>query len=101
VNDYATPPLYYLMNFNDFGASLVTLFQIMVVNNWYVTCNMYCYVCNSKWPILFFILFWIITVEIMVMLMISFVCEIYDSTSKEIQVEFKRRNYVIKLQQTF
>ena len=89
------------MNFNDFGASLVTLFHFMVVNNWYVTCNMYCYVCNSKWPILFFILFWVITVEIMVMLMISFVCEIYDNTSKDIEAEFLRRENVLKFQKDY
>ena len=34
---------YYLMNFNDFGCSLVTLFHILVVNNWYVTCSVYTY----------------------------------------------------------
>ena len=33
--------MYYLMNFNDFGASMVTLFHIMVVNNWFITCNMF------------------------------------------------------------
>ena len=32
---------YWLMNFNDFYYSLVTLFHIMIVNNWFVTVNMY------------------------------------------------------------
>ena len=32
---------YYLLNFNDFPSSLVTLFQQMVVNNWFVTVDMY------------------------------------------------------------
>jgi len=33
--------LYYLLNFNSFLASWVTLFHFMVVNNWYVTIDMY------------------------------------------------------------
>lgn len=36
------PTLYYLMNFNDLGSAMVTLFQQMIINNWYVTCNMIC-----------------------------------------------------------
>ena len=44
VYNNSTPALYYLMNFNDFGASIVTLFHIQIVNNWFVTCDMYCYV---------------------------------------------------------
>lgn len=34
--------LYYLLNFNDFGMSLFTLFTVMVGNNWQVTCDFYC-----------------------------------------------------------
>ena len=30
---------YYLMNFNDYPSAVVVLFQQMVVNNWYVVCN--------------------------------------------------------------
>lgn len=77
VTDGITPALYYLMNFNDFGSSLVTLFHIMVVNNWYVTANMYLVVVDSTWPLIYFISFWAITVLVMLNLVISFVLEIY------------------------
>ncbi len=96
-----TPALYYLMNFNDFFMSLVTLFHIMVVNNWYVTCNMYCLVSGSSWPILYFVSFWTSTVFIMLNLVIAFVIDIYESTENETQAEFKRRDYVLKLRQQF
>ena len=36
-----TPALYYLLNFNNYPSSLVTLFHFMVINNWYVTIDMY------------------------------------------------------------
>jgi two pore calcium channel protein len=93
--NYSTPPLYYLMNFNDFGASLVTLFHIMVVNNWFITCDMYCYVMGNNWPRLFFISFWTMTVLIMLNLVIAFVIELYESASQITVDEFKRREYVI------
>lgn len=47
VLDPSIPALYYLMNFNDFGMSMVTLFHIMVVNNWWVTTNMLCLIAGS------------------------------------------------------
>lgn len=88
VGNGFTPPLYYLMNFNDFGASLVTLFHIMIVNNWYVTCEMYVYVFETRWCVLFFLAFWVLTVLIMLNLVISFVLEIYGTVSSDVENEF-------------
>ena len=34
-------PLYWLLNFNDFSAAIITLFSQMIINNWYVTVDMY------------------------------------------------------------
>jgi len=82
--DFSTPPLWYLMNFNDFASSLITLFHVMIVNNWYVTSDMYCTVVGNSWPRLFFVLFWICTVLLMLNLVISFVLEIYTSVGEEI-----------------
>jgi len=39
-DDAKYPPLYYMMNFNDFGSSLLVLFQQMIVNNWFIVCDM-------------------------------------------------------------
>lgn len=69
------------MNFNDFGASIVTLFHIMIVNNWYVTCDMFCIVKENNFPRMFFVAFWVLTVLIMLNLVISFVLEIYSDTA--------------------
>jgi len=83
AEDPTIPSLYYLMNFNDFPSSLVTLFHIMVVNNWFITCNMYCDVVGSNYPQVFFILFWVVTVLIMLNLVIAFMIEIYDAADGE------------------
>ena len=77
IEDPDIPALYYLMNFNDFGASFVTLFHIMIVNNWFVTCDMFSDIVGNNWPRVYFISFWVFTVLIMLNLVISFVLEIY------------------------
>ena len=99
--DDFTPGLYYLMNFNDFGASIVTLFHIMVVNNWYVTCNMFCVVMDATWPRVYFILFWILTVLIMLNLVISFVLEIFADVGASVSKAHKRSQFVIQLKSNF
>lgn len=95
------PTLYYLMNFNDFGSSLVTLFHIMVINNWFVTCDMYCSVVGNNWPRLYFVSFLTISVWIMLNLVISFVIDIYDQVKQMTEEEFQRRSYVLQLRQKF
>lgn len=90
--------MFYLMNFNDFGASIITLFHLSIVNNWYVTCNMFCYALKSSWPKLFFVCWWATSVLILQNLIISFVMEIYSSTVIEVDAEFKRREFVSSLQ---
>ena len=76
------------MNFNDFGMSIITLFHIMVVNNWFITCNMYCDVVGSYYPQVYFISFWVVTVLIMLNLVIAFMIEIYEAANNETQEEF-------------
>jgi hypothetical protein len=56
----------------------------MVVNNWYVTVDMYSTVAGNNWPRLFFASFWICTVCMMLNLVISFVLEVYSSVVEEI-----------------
>ena len=36
-NNDSTPDNWALNNFNDLGASFITLFSLMVVNNWMIT----------------------------------------------------------------
>ena len=73
------------MAFNDFGQSMVTLFHVMVVNNWWMTCNMFIDVSGNNWPQLYFVSFWVLTVLIIFNLVISNVIEIYDEVETEVQ----------------
>jgi hypothetical protein len=101
VGNDSTPPLWYLMNFNDFAASFITLFHILTVNNWYVTCDMYTYVLESFWPRIYFVTFWIFSVLIMLNIAVAFVLDIYHSVSDDIEKEYKRRQYVVEIKSKF
>lgn len=76
------PILYYLMNFNDFGASLVTLFHLMCVNNWFYTCDMFTLVTGTKWPRVYFISFWAIIVLVFLNIVLAVMLEIYSSVAQ-------------------
>lgn len=78
-----------MMNFNDFGASIIVLFQQMVVNNWYVVVNMISEVVGNTILVrLFFTSFWVTVVLILVNIMVAIVLEIYGSVSAEVDAKF-------------
>ena len=81
----SAPYMYYLMNFNDFYASLMTLFHVIVINNWNNTTDMYCIVMGTNAPRIYFMSFWILAVLCMFNLVISFVLEIYSSVGEEVE----------------
>ena len=78
------------MNFNDFGCSIITLFHIMVVNNWFVTTNMLSALYGGTiWPKIFVSSFWVFVVLIVANLIIANVIEIYDSKYIEVESYFE------------
>ena len=79
------PYMYYLMNFNDFYASMMTLFHVIVINNWNNTTEMYCIVEGSNNPRIFFMSYWILAVLCSFNLVISFVLEIYSAVGEEVE----------------
>ena len=97
INDDDIPSLYYLMAFNDFGQSMVTLFHVMVVNNWWLTCNMFIDISGNRWPALYFTSFWVLTVLIIFNLVVSNVIEIYEEVETDVQQTFDGRSQVQEL----
>jgi hypothetical protein len=63
INDDSTPDLYVLLNFNDFASGFVTLFVLMVVNNWYVIAEMYVNVTGTSWVLLYFVSFYLLVAD--------------------------------------
>ena len=69
---------YFGNNFHDFASSLVTLWDVMVVNNWFLFLDKFA--CDSffgTWAKLYFIVWWLVSAIICVNLFISLVLEIF------------------------
>ena len=81
-----TPAFYYLMSFNDYGSSIITLFHQMIVNNWFVTVNMLIDILGYPVAIrCYFVTFWLTTVLVQLNIVISIILEIYGSVTDEVQ----------------
>ena len=79
VHNSSIPDDYYLDNFNDFFMGFVTLFQLMVVNNWQVNVGMYTDVMGSKnWRFLF-VAFYYFSVIIGLNIVVAFAIDMYGS----------------------
>lgn len=74
-NDSITNGYYYLNNFSNFVASGVTLFELMVVNNWFIIMSGYAAV-SSEWSRIYFMIFYIITM-VVINIVIAFVLEAF------------------------
>eukprot|EP00033_Pygsuia_biforma_P006507 GCRY01007295.1.p1 GENE.GCRY01007295.1~~GCRY01007295.1.p1 ORF type:complete len:227 (+),score=67.50 GCRY01007295.1:129-809(+) len=76
---------YYVLNFNDFASALVTLFCLLVVNNWYIIMDGHVAV-TSEWARVFFLLFYFFGVVICLNLIVAFILEVfmkhYDAARK-------------------
>lgn len=74
--------MYYLNNFNDFASAFVTMFELMVVNNWHVVANMYYDVTDNKWVYVYFIVLFYFTAVIGMNMVIGFAIDMYNSIER-------------------
>ncbi|UXI16486.1 mediator of RNA polymerase II transcription subunit 6 [Sarcoptes scabiei] len=81
----STTSLYYLNNFQDLITSYVTLFELMVVNNWQIPMQAYVIVTENSWSQLFFITFYVISL-VVITIVISFVLDTFN-----FHIEYKHR----------
>uniref|UniRef100_A0A3B3TPN4 Voltage-dependent calcium channel protein TPC1 n=1 Tax=Poecilia latipinna TaxID=48699 RepID=A0A3B3TPN4_9TELE len=66
---------YYLNNFNDILSSFVTLFELTVVNNWYITMEGVTSM-TSHWSRLYFMTFYIVTMVVMTII-VAFILDAF------------------------
>eukprot|EP00658_Telonema_sp_P-2_P029994 TRINITY_DN2272_c0_g1_i1.p1 TRINITY_DN2272_c0_g1~~TRINITY_DN2272_c0_g1_i1.p1 ORF type:complete len:905 (+),score=207.46 TRINITY_DN2272_c0_g1_i1:120-2834(+) len=69
---------YWANNFNDLGSAMVTLFSLIVVNNWFVIVDGMVAV-TSAWSKVYFIAFWVIGVVFFFNVVIGFVLDVFHS----------------------
>ena len=79
LNDSTIPDEYHLMNFNDLASSFVTLFALMIVNNWMVIVYMYQLVIGTSWVKVYFGMFYYFSVVIGINIAVAFAIDMYCS----------------------
>lgn len=89
--DASIPNTYVHMNFNDLFSSFVTLFALMVVNNWFVIANLFVVTSGTVWARVYFVVFYTLSVVIVVNILIAFVIDMYLSVDSLNQQEAKRK----------
>lgn len=87
------PPNYVYVNFNDFPNGCVVLFELMIVNNWWVITEVFTLATNNyyRW---FFIAFFVVAPFIVMNILISFVIEMFNSQRKR-QLEQTNQRFQI------
>jgi len=96
-HDASIPHYYYLCNFNDIVSAYVTLFVLIVVNNWYIIVDMYVDIMGNRGWRYFFILFYYFGVTICVNIIVSFSIDMYQSVSRLHETKKQNRQYLKQL----
>ena len=81
MNDPALPDNFVLMNMNDLISSFITLFALMVVNNWYVTTLSLTTGYGSTSFRWFSITFYFFTVILSLNILLAFVLDMYGNVA--------------------
>ena len=68
---------YFSYNFHDFAATLVLLWNIMVVNNWFIFLDAFSRATGTRFAQIYFILWWLVSVIVTLNLFISLVIEVF------------------------
>lgn len=79
IGDDSIPDSYVQVNFNDLANSFVTLFILMVVNNWFVIWTLYAEIIGSDWVRLYFVAFYFLSVIVNLNILVAFVIDMYSS----------------------
>mmetsp|Transcript_22401 Transcript_22401/g.19903 ORF Transcript_22401/g.19903 Transcript_22401/m.19903 type:complete len:396 (+) Transcript_22401:695-1882(+) len=89
--DSSVPDNYVEMNFNDLFSSMVTLFALMVVNNWFMIVQVHTNIQGHNYGRWFFILFYFSSVVVMLNIVIAFVIDMYSSVDELYQNKEKQK----------
>lgn len=77
------PANYHLMNFNDLLSSMITLWALMIINNWYLIVDLCCAVKGyDNTYRLYFVLFYYFSAIIGMNLFIALVMDMYVSVER-------------------
>ena len=75
---------YYVINFNDFGNAMITMFSLLMVNNWMVLMEGCTLVYGHRLVRLFFISFHILAVWVIMGIFVAFIIETFIDTMEHL-----------------
>eukprot|EP01006_Ploeotia_vitrea_P039776 TRINITY_DN66376_c5_g1_i2.p1 TRINITY_DN66376_c5_g1~~TRINITY_DN66376_c5_g1_i2.p1 ORF type:complete len:829 (-),score=434.81 TRINITY_DN66376_c5_g1_i2:379-2865(-) len=75
---------YWENNFNDLTHSLVTLWELMIVNNWYITMNAYA-AATTRYARLYFVAFYFVSVVVVMNVVVAFILEAFMAQFTRVQ----------------
>ena len=81
IANASLPDSYVLMNMNDLLSAFITLFSLMVVNNWFVIVNLYVEVMDTVYVNWFFFTFYFFCVVLTLNIVVAFILEMYDNVA--------------------
>ena len=76
---------------------MITLFHQMIINNWFITVDMYRDITGANWVVLYFISFWVLAVLIIFNTLIAIILEIHSSVTEIVRVKNVRTKAKISL----
>lgn len=71
--------IYIYNNFNDFGSGMITLFELMIVNNWQVIVEMFIVATDNSAVRWFFIFFYFFSVTVALNIVVAFALDLFNS----------------------
>jgi hypothetical protein len=89
--------LYYLVNFNDLGNSITTLYAFMIINNWPAITDMMVNSSGRNWPRVYFMVFYILIQWILLNIVIAMMLDVFTNVESELDKEFGNRDNVKRL----
>jgi len=76
---------YWPMNFNDFNSGMVTLFVLMVVNNWFVITGAYIRAAGTRWAAAFFVSFFLLVNLIVLNILLALIIDVSSTVKEELE----------------
>eukprot|EP01059_Diplonema_ambulator_P030838 TRINITY_DN544_c1_g1_i1.p1 TRINITY_DN544_c1_g1~~TRINITY_DN544_c1_g1_i1.p1 ORF type:complete len:1064 (+),score=409.76 TRINITY_DN544_c1_g1_i1:55-3246(+) len=91
---------YYALNFESFYASCITLWCLMVVNNWFIIVDGY-RAALGNWVLIYFVTFWLISVLLIMNIVTALVVEVWGSQwelNKEKAINIDKNPLAVRIQ---
>jgi len=80
---------YWDLNFNDIPSGMMTLFALMVVNNWYIIAEAFYRVTGTRWSAVFFVSFFVVVNLIVLNILVTLILECFTTVHDDGQSEMQ------------